>query len=279
MCGWNDRGGRRNYWFTVSGPALTTGMKVYAVQQDIVWENKLANYDKVAGLLAAVKPEPGALIVLAEMFSTGFSKDLSKTRETEAKETEGFLRTLAVQYQCCVIGGQVGCGTGELGRNESLAIGPDGQELARYVKMQPFTGGDEHLVHEPGNAVVTFSFGGFTIAPLVCYDLRFPELGRDAVKQGADLLVYIASWPLKRAQHWVTLLQARAIENLAWVVGVNRCGTDPGFTYPGRTLVVDPHGCIVADAADREGVLVTELDVAVATTWRGDFPALSGIRR
>ena len=254
-------------------------MKLYAVQQDIVWEDKQANHDTVARLLDAAQPEPGSLIVLAEMFATGFSKDLSKTRETDARETEVFIRSLATQYRCCVIGGLIGCGTGGLGRNESLAIGPDGKELARYVKIQPFTGGDEHLIHEAGEQVTTFAFGGFTIAPLVCYDLRFPELARDAVKQGADLLVYIASWPIKRAQHWVTLLQARAIENLAWVVGVNRCGTDPSFTYPGRTLAVDPHGCIVADAADREGVLVTTLDPAVATAWRAGFPALRDMRR
>lgn len=254
-------------------------MKIYAVQQDIIWEDKQANHEKVAWMLETAQPEPGSLIVLAEMFATGFSKDLAKTRETDARETEGFIRSLAVKYQCCVIGGLVGCGAGAMGRNESLAIGPKGQELVRYVKIQPFTGGDEHLVHERGDEVVTFSFGGFTIAPLVCYDLRFPELARDAVGQGADLLVYIASWPIKRAQHWVTLLQARAIENLAWVVGVNRCGTDPSFTYPGRSLVVDPHGCIVADAADREGVLQTSIDPSVAAAWRADFPALRDMRR
>ena len=108
----------------------------------------------------------------------------------------------------------------------------------------------------------------------VCYDLRFPELAREATAQGANLLIYIASWPIKRAHHWVTLLQARAIENLAWVVGVNRCGTDPDFTYPGRSLVVDPHGIITADAADREGVLETVLDPGVSTQWRSQFPAL-----
>ena len=161
-----------------------------------------------------------------------------------------------------------------MGRNESLAVAPDGTELARYIKMQPFSGGNEHLVHQAGDQVFTFQWQSFTVAPLVCYDLRFPELAREATAQGANLLIYIASWPIKRAQHWVTLLQARAIENLAWVVGVNRCGTDPDFTYPGRSLVVDPHGVIIADAADREGVLETVLDLEVATRWRSEFPAL-----
>ncbi len=254
-------------------------MKLYAVQHDIIWEDKAANFAKVEVMLAKAAPQPGSLIVLAEMFATGFSKDLSKTRESESRETEAFLKQLALKYQCCVIGGLVGRGSQGLGRNESLAIGPDGHELARYIKIQPFSGGDEHLVHEAGRQVTAFAFGGFNIAPLICYDLRFPELAREAVKQGADLLVYIASWPIKRAQHWVTLLQARAIENLAWVIGVNRCGTDPSFTYPGRSLVVDPHGNIIADAADREAVLEVTLDPAIAAKWRAEFPALRDMQR
>jgi predicted amidohydrolase len=253
-------------------------MKLYAVQHDILWEDKLANFEHVASMLASAAPQPGSLIVLEEMFATGFSNDLSKTRETDACETAAFLKRIAQQYQCCVIGGQVGCGSDGKGRNEALVIAPDGNEVARYVKMQPFSLGGEHLVHEAGDRVVTFEFGGFKIAPLVCYDLRFPEIARDAVKQGADLLIYIASWPIRRAQHWVTLLQARAIENLAWVVGVNRCGTDPSCTYPGRSLVVDPHGTVIADAADREGVLEATLDPSVATRWRHEFPALRDMR-
>lgn len=250
------------------------GIRLYAVQLDIAWEDKAANFAKVTRLLEAAQPRPGSIIVLPEMFATGFSKHLSRTLDSEAGETEAFLRHLAAQHQCCVIGGLVTAGAPGKGRNEALAIAPNGSELARYVKMQPFTGGDEHLVHEPGSRVVTFAWQGFTIAPLVCYDLRFPELAREATSQGADLLIYIASWPIKRVHHWVTLLQARAIENLAWTVGVNRCGMDPDFTYPGRTLVVDPHGIITADAADREGVLEAVLDVGVAAQWRIQFPAL-----
>ena len=253
-------------------------MKVYAVQHDIVWEDKPANFDRVASMLAAARPELGSLIVLEEMFATGFSKNLGCTREPPDGDTTAYLQKLAAAHQCCVIGGLVGCGSNGLGRNEALVIGPAGNELARYVKMQPFTGGQEDRIHEAGTQVTLFEFGGFKIAPLVCYDLRFPELARAAIQQGAEVLVYIASWPIKRAQHWVTLLQARAIENLAWVVGVNRCGTDPEFTYPGRTMVVDPHGNLIADAADREGVLVADLSPQIVADWRAQFPALRDMR-
>jgi omega-amidase len=255
-------------------------IRIYAVQSNIVWEDKSANFAKIRSLLDEAKPQPHSLIVLAEMFATGFSKDLSKTREAANAETQQFLQELAARYECCVIGGLVGCTSDNayLGQNEALVIAPNGSQLARYAKIQPFTGGDEHLVHQAGKEVLTFEWQGLRIAPLICYDLRFPELARDAARQGAEALIYIASWPIKRAQHWVTLLQARAIENLAWVVGVNRCGTDPEFTYPGRTLVVDPHGNIIADAADREGVLEAIIDSEVVHQWRKQFPALRDMR-
>ena len=88
------------------------------------------------------------------------------------------------------------------------------------------------------------------------------------------MLVFIAAWPVKRIHHWITLLQARAIENLAYVIGVNRCGTDPDFTYTGRSLVVDPHGLIIAEAAEQERVISARIDPAVLRDWRTQFPAL-----
>lgn len=117
------------------------------------------------------------------------------------------------------------------------------------------------------------------MSPFICYDLRFPEIFRAAaLGLGSELLVVIASWPIKRAQHWVTLLQARAIENQAYVIGVNRCGTDPNFTYPGRSMVVDPHGVILVDASDVEGTVSARLDRARVASWREQFPALRDAR-
>ena len=121
---------------------------------------------------------------------------------------------------------------------------------------------------------MTFEWRGFVVAPFVCYDLRFPEIFRAAAHRGASLFVVIALWPVKRQQHWLTLLQARAIENQAYVVGVNRVGAEPEFLYPGRSVVVDPHGVIIADAGEREHILAAALDVNVVAAWRRDFPAL-----
>ncbi len=254
-------------------------MKLYAVQHDIIWENKPANFERVQTLLQQAKPDAGSLIVLPEMFATGFSMNVRQTLEEQDGVTATWLRDLARHFECAVIGGVATRRANGRGRNEAVAFAPDGSELARYAKMQPFTLGREDTVHDAGDAVVTFDYAGFKFAPLICYDLRFPELARAAVSAGAEVLIYIASWPARRVQHWLTLLQARAIENQAWVAGVNRCGSDPEFAYPGRSAAIDPHGVIVADASDRESVLCVDMQRSVLTEWRSAFPALADRRR
>jgi len=253
-------------------------MTVFGIQLDSAWEDPSANFDKVERLLAATPPTEGTLLVLPEMFSTGFSLDLSKTLQSAAKETEAFLRTLAMRHGATVVGGAVSAGLDGRGRNEAVAFAAGGELLARYVKQRPFSGAGEDAVHEAGRETVVFPLGPFKVALLICYDLRFPELFRAAVRRGADLFVVIAAWPVKRIDHWLTLLRARAIENQAFVVGVNRCGSEPRFVYPGRSVVVNPHGAIIADAAQLESVLVAEIDHAEAQAWRAEFPALRDAR-
>jgi predicted amidohydrolase len=247
---------------------------IYCVQLDSVWEDKEANFCKVRRLLEE-RDLKGALVVLPEMFATGFSSHLAMTLEPPGGPTEAFLREMAQAHECFVLGGVVTPGQEGRGRNEAVAIGPQGELLARYAKMRPFSFGGESEVHERGDGPQLFEWADLNIAPLICYDLRFPEIGREAVRAGAEVLLYIAAWPIKRQQHWITLLQARAIENQAYVVGVNRCGTDPHFTYSGRSLVVDPHGIIIADAGEQEGVLRAEIDPAIVRDWRAQFPALA----
>lgn len=248
-------------------------MNLFAVQPDIVWEDKEANFRRVRALIAANRPEPGSLVVLPEMFASGFSMNLAATRQGSEREDECFLRDLACETRATVIGGLVSP-DGERGRNEAVAFSPEGALLARYAKIHPFSLSGEAVGHVAGSEIVLFSWGGFTVAPFVCYDLRFPEIFRAAALRGAELFVVIALWPVKRQQHWLTLLQARAIENQAFVVGVNRVGTDPQFAYSGRSVVVDPHGVIIADAGEQERVLTASLDPQMVRDWRRDFPAL-----
>lgn len=251
-------------------------LAVHLVQIDSVWEDRAANHAKARRLIAAASPKPGAVIILPETFSTGFSMNLPVTAEPVGGTTEQFLRELAAEYECCVIGGVVTQTSGPCGgMNQALALAPDGRVLARYTKNYPFSLIGEDKTHKAGSEVVVFEWQGLRLAPLICYDLRFPELARAAVKAGAEALIYIAAWPVKRIHHWITLLQARAIENQAYTIGVNRCGTDPQFTYTGRSLVVDPHGLVIVDAAEQERVASTQVEPALVRAWRAQFPALS----
>ena len=249
-------------------------MTTYLVQMNSVWEDKPASLAKARQLITNAKPAPGSLIVLPEMFATGFSVETKITAEPEQGSTEQFLIEIAREHCCAVLGGLVTQDAEGRCMNQSLFITPEGQVLGRYTKNQPFSLGGESTAHTAGKGVTVIEWQGLKIAPLICYDLRFPELARRAVRAGAEVLIYIAAWPVKRIQHWITLLQARAIENLCYVIGVNRCGTDPQFTYSGRSLVVDPHGIIIADAAEQERVVGAQLDPKVVSNWRCQFPAL-----
>ncbi len=244
------------------------------VQFDIAWEDKAANFRKVEALLAATPPARDSLVVLPEMFASGFSMNLAVTRQSAAREDEIFLARLARKHGVFLAGGVVSTGTGEMGRNEAVVFSPDGAVIARYAKIHPFSLGGEAQGHETGTELVMFPWGGFTVAPFICYDLRFPEIFRAAALRGANLFVVMALWPMKRQQHWLTLLQARAIENQAYVIGVNRIGAEPEYSYAGRSVVVDPHGVIIADAGEREQVMTAAVDAEVVNAWRRDFPAL-----
>ena len=222
--------------------------------------------------------QPGTLVVLPEMFDVGFSMDGAKTDPGEPSASEAFCRQLAMERKVVVLAGVVA--RADKGRlaNEAVAFAPNGSELTRYRKMRPFTAAGEHLSYIAGSRHAIFEWAGCRIAPFVCYDLRFPELFRPAAHDGAELIVVIANWPQKRSEHWVRLLQARAIENQAFVLGVNRCGRDPQFAYDGRSSFFDPQGVEIFQADAQEQVLTAEFDHAVAVAWREQFPALRDMR-
>jgi len=251
-------------------------MNAHLVQLDIAWEDPGVNRERIEALLEGAEIRPGDLVVLPEMTFTGFSLDVART-VSDAAAGEGFLRDLARRRSCTVVGGLV-APVGGRATNQALALGPDGTLLARYSKLQPFSLGGEATAHVAGEEIVDFAWAGLRVAPFICYDLRFPEHFRCAAAHGAEMFIVIANWPARRIDHWTTLLQARAIENQATVVGVNRCGTDPNFPYNGRSVVVSPHGHVVNDAGEVEGVVSVAIDPEEIRQWRRDFPALTDIR-
>jgi predicted amidohydrolase len=159
-----------------------------------------------------------------------------------------------------------------------VAFDSAGTEVARYCKMHPFTHGGEAAHFEPGSDVVHFSHEAVRIAPVICYDLRFPELFRHAVRSGVHLFAVIANWPRARHEHWTTLLKARAIENQAFVLGVNRTGRDPRNEYGGGSLLIDPRGVTLADAGGQAGLMEVEIDLQELLAYRRSFPVLPDIR-
>ena len=250
---------------------MYTDVNVLALQWNLAWEDRAANFETVERLLAEARPAPGTLVVLPEMFSTGFSMNRSATSEPDDGPTREFLTALAKRYECAVLGGRV-CD----GKNEALAISPNGATLARYVKQRPFRPGGED--YEAGSEPLIFEWAGAKICPLICYDLRFPELFREAARRWQpEVFLVIASWPNARTHHWVRLLQARAIENQAFVLGVNRTGKDPFFAFPGRTILVDRDGELVADAGIEEGVLAASLDLPALREYRERLPFLGDL--
>jgi predicted amidohydrolase len=253
-------------------------MQVVACQLDIAWEDKAASHARARELLAGANIEPGALVVLPEMFATGFSMHVDAIAEPTDGPTHAFLSGLAAELKSCVLGGVVTRASDGRGRNDAVAYAPDGKLLARYAKMHPFSYAGETKHYEAGSQVVTFPWDQFTLAPFVCYDLRFPEIFRQAVRAGAEVLAVIANWPAARDAHWLALLRARAIENQCYVVGVNRAGADPHVPYGGHSLVVGPRGETVAQAGEGPELLVAEMDRAPLVEYRRQFPALADMR-
>jgi predicted amidohydrolase len=253
-------------------------MRIYGLQLDIAWENRDRNHARVLELLEAAPPEPGALLALPEMFASGFSMNVASISDSARRESAMFLAAVASKYKLTVIGGVVNDGADGRGRNEALAFGHDGREIARYTKLHPFSLGTEDQHYEAGTQVTVFEWQGFQTAPLICYDLRFPEAFRAAQKQGAELFVVIASWPEARTNHWIALLRARAIENQAYVVGVNRCGSDPKFSYSGHSMIVDQHGEVLVDAGSEQTLFSAAIDRAAFDKYRSDLPFLADRR-
>ena len=254
-------------------------MNVVAVQFDIAWENKAANFAKVRRLLQQAAPPRDSLVALPEMFATGFTMNTESMAEGYGQQTEQFLAATAQEFGVCIVAGVAMRGRDGKTRNKALVFSPAGVLIAFYAKMRLFTPGGEADHYTPGERPITFDWAGWKVSSFVCYDLRFPELFREAVAaQRPELFVVIANWPEKRIHHWTRLLQARAIENQAYLVGVNRIGSDPFYTYSGRSLIIDPQGDILADAAGAEQCLSARLDLEPLRKYREGLPFLEDLR-
>jgi omega-amidase len=249
-------------------------MNLYCCQFDITWEVKKINFERVIKLLECNPPVPGSLVVLPEMAFTGFSMNVHLATEDEPERTESFLTDVALRFGVYLIAGLVTRSQNGRGENKAVFVTPSGRVGGIYQKMHLFSPGGEHLYFQRGDKLKEFSWQGGCVVPLICYDLRFPELFRAALPLGAELYVVVANWPSIRDEHWVTLLRARAIENQAFVAGVNRCGRDPKHEYAGRSLIIAPDGGILAEAGKAEELICSDIDWETVRECRTGFPVL-----
>jgi predicted amidohydrolase len=250
-------------------------LRVAAVQHDIVWEQPDANFDALAPRIAAAAASGARLVVLSEMFATGFSMAADRIAEREGGPTASFLAEQARAHRVHVCGSvperPLG-GADALPGNVFVLASPDGS-TRRYRKLHPFSYAGEHEHYAAGDAVVTWDLEGVRVTPFVCYDLRFAdEFWRAA--GATDCYVVVANWPESRRAHWRTLLRARAIENQAYVVGVNRVGEGGGLTYAGDSAVIDPMGEVLASGAGAPTTLLADVDPAVVAKVRRELPFL-----
>ncbi|HEV7186793.1 MAG TPA: nitrilase-related carbon-nitrogen hydrolase [Blastococcus sp.] len=242
-------------------------MRIAAVQHDIVWEDREANFERLAPQIRRAVGAGAELLLLTETFSTGFSMTPG-IGEPEGGPSSEFLADRAAEHGVWVGGTCPEIADGEqLPYNSFVLAGPDGT-VHRYRKLHPFTHAGEHERFRAGAEPVTLRIGDLRVTPFVCYDLRFADVFWQAAPE-TDVYLVPANWPSPRRLHWQTLLQARAIENQAYVVGCNRVGTaGDGTDHVGDTRIVSPMGELLATAAGGETIVLADVDAAEVAATR-----------
>ncbi len=244
-------------------------MKIALVQHDIVWAEPEMNCNHISELLEQI-PQVD-LVVLPEMFSTGFATKPEGIAENEPSTSLEWMKESAAIMDCAIVG-SVALKTEKGYFNRFYFVKPNG-DVITYDKRHLFTYGGEHLTFNPGKERIVIEWRGVRILPIICYDLRFPVWSRN--RGDYDMIICVASWSIPRRYHWDTLIRARAIENQCYVAAVNRIGTDPNREYDGGTAFIDPYGHPIALCSDnKEEIIICETDLQMLENYRKKFPAL-----
>lgn len=245
-------------------------MRLSIIQTDIVWENKQENLRRLRKKLQALCGTT-EVVVLPEMFSTGFSMNSKALAEPANGETITSLKQWAAEFGLAIAGSYIASDKGQY-YNRAFFMTPEGEEHY-YDKHHLFRMGQEGNHFSAGRDRLTFSYRGWNICLLVCYDLRFPVWSRN-VNNEYDLLIYVASWPASRRRAWDVLLRARAIENVCYVCGVNRVGTDGhGLMYDGGSALYSFKGDLLASIPDgQENIATTPIELSPLRSFREKFP-------
>lgn len=245
-------------------------LAVCLIQTELYWEDVTANLSSLEEKIAAID-QPVDVIVLPEMFNTGFTMD-TRLAEPMNLTTTKWMKHIALQTNALIIGSFAVKENGSF-FNRLMCVQPDGSFL-HSDKRHLFRMGEEHQNYTPGNTRLQVNWKGWNISPLVCYDLRFPVWSRNVAPDPYDLLIYVANWPARRAHAWRTLLKARAIENLSYVIGVNRIGEDAnGVAHQGDSAVLDFLGEPLFDLGNKATEKIVNLSKPELQKYRQSFPA------
>jgi predicted amidohydrolase len=238
---------------------MSQSLTISGIQADLHWEDKAANFKMLEEKINSIKQKT-ELIILPEMFSTGFSMKPEQLAEDMNGEAIKWMKRISAEKKAIITGSLI-IKDGEY-FNRLIWMLPNGQ-FGVYDKRHLFAYADEEKHYRQGNKRLVTSVNGWKVLPLICYDLRFPVWSRQRPVNGSpeyDLLIYVANWPERRVNAWKTLLQARAIENQCYVAGINRVGNDGNdIHYSGESLVVDPMGEILYQKAEAEDVFTVTL--------------------
>jgi predicted amidohydrolase len=252
-------------------------VKVAAVQHDIVWEDRAANFERLGPMIADAGAQGARLVVLSEMFSTGFSMATDIIAEPADGPSVQFLVDNARRHDVWVSGSIPERPAGADRPYNQLVLAAPGGAVHRYAKIHPFGYGAEHEHYSAGDAFLTVDVEGVRCSFFVCYDLRFADEFWPLALE-TDCYVIPANWPKSRRSHWSALLRARAIENQAYVVGVNRVGDGGGLAYAGDSVIIDPLGDPLASAGDSECIVTADVDPSHVAAVRTRFPFLADRR-
>ena len=242
-------------------------LDVTIVQADLYWHDAVRNREHFTAVIEVLQ-EATDLIVLPEMFTTGFSMDAPNLAETMDGDSVRWMRKMAASSNASVCGSLI-IAENQQFYNRFICASPAG-DLRCYDKRHLFRLADEQSHYAPGESLITFGLKGWRICPMVCYDLRFPVWSRN--RGSYDLLLYVANWPDRRHHAWQTLLRARAIENLSYVAGVNRTGRDGNdIPYSGGSSIIDFLGEDLANLGDNAGTASAGLEREKLTAFRDRF--------
>jgi len=246
-------------------------MKISLVQPDTVWENKSENLRNLEILILPLYNKTD-IVVLPEMFNTGFSMNHERLWELPGKDTFDWMKSTAEKGNFGLCGSYM-VSENNLIYNRFVFISPE-NEIRQYDKRHLFSMAGEHKFFTPGSERVTFSFRDVRISPFICYDLRFPVWSRS--RNEIDLIIYSANWPESRIAAWNTLTKARAIENQCFVAAVNRIGTDGnGTLYCGESMLINHLGEVIVSAGSaHEGSVTGEISIDELSDFRTKFPFL-----